>query len=696
MGKSTQTTRREFLKHFTAMAGCFAATAGVPFAVTEAAAYPVKADRFPQGLASGDPQSDAVLLWTRAVPDGEQGGLATVCQVSKTEDFAELVAEKLVIATQESDYTIRLFVQGLEPDTRYFYRFIANGEVGAQVGRTRTAPAPDAEREVNFAFASCQNFEVGYYGAWARMIADDKAKPESEQIDFVLFLGDFIYEVIGDVPEGIDASRKIPALPDGSEPWVPDGTKPWWTAGAQWAISVEDYRHLYKSYLSDPDLQAARARFPFVSTWDDHEFTNNAWQAHDTYFDDGQPAQERKLAANQAWFEFIPAVLTQSKPIGDVTSRARDFAPATVSNAEYDGFDDNLFATNEASRAAIGSMTIYRSLNWGRMLDLVITDTRSYRSPPVATKEVEALWEGGRIAPVRVIKELDAGRTAYGSNPSAMIQNQGKEIPNPRRDAPVGTVLGAEQKAWFKETLTASDTNWRVWGNSIPALSLRFNLSKMPSVDLEDAYLGTDAWQGFPAELNELMSFMKGEGIANTISCSGDHHLHAAGRLAVDPDADSLEFASVDFSVTSISSGNTFNGAERTISDDNPFRPFIAFEQDGVLVENFNNTILNGVLSGLIASYTGSAWAGNLAASDTASPGLQYLDTNTHGYALARVTQDAFTVDHINVGAVSERHGPDGTEIVRRARLRVPAWRAGDEPQLEGPDFEGQPSFPFG
>ena len=91
----------------------------------------------------------------------------------------------------------RLVVQGLDADTIYFYRFLAAGDQ-SRLGRTRTAPMPDVERPTRFAFAACQNFEQGFYGAWARMIADDISAPTEQQLDFVLFLGDFIYEVRGD------------------------------------------------------------------------------------------------------------------------------------------------------------------------------------------------------------------------------------------------------------------------------------------------------------------------------------------------------------------------------------------------------------------------------------------------------------------------------------------------------------------
>ena len=689
--------RRAFLKSFTAIAGCFAFSATLPFSPARAEALKVNPARFPQGLASGDPQPDAIMLWTRATPDMPAGDISVTCQMALDDTFRSLVMERKLTLDATSDFTARVLVDGLMPDTRYFYRFIANGEVSPHTGRTRTAPAPDSERAIRYAFTSCQNFERGYYGAWARLVADDVNTPEDKQLDFVLHLGDFIYEVIGDVPEGVDASRKIPSFPDGSAPWVPDGTKPWWQPGATWAVTLDDYRHLYKAYLSDPDLQAARARFPFICTWDDHEFTNDCWQTHDTYFGDGQPAQKRKLAANQAWFEFIPAILSDAQSSGGSTNLARDFRPAHVNNSAYSDYDDGLLNTNKDSLAALASMTIYRSLSFGKMLDLVVTDLRSYRSPPVVTEPVKELLGGAsRINVIRVIRELDAGRTANNGEPNQILTFQDREIENPRRDAPMGTCMGTTQKQWFKDTLKASNAKWRVWANSIPAVSMRLNLSQVPSVDLEDSYLGVDAWQGFPGELSELMSFVKQEGITNLVSCSGDYHTHAAGRLAIDPDAEEPEFVAVDFATTSISSGNLFTGAEASTRESSPFRPFVTYQSGDRLVENFNNTVVNGVRAGLVASYTGSAWLAGLFATRKASPGLDYLDSNAHGFGLATITAEQTKVTLVNVGAIATKPGPDGQPILRRTTFHVLNWENGSAPSIGTPTFEGVPAFPFG
>ena len=143
-----------------------------------------------------------------------------------------VVAEQAVRASVASDHTVRVFVQGLSPDTVYYYRFHAGSDSSPYPGRTRTAPLPGASRKVRFAAISCQSYEQGYYGALRRMTNDDIAAEPDEQIDFVLHLGDFIYERTGDVHESMSPVRLIGPLPDGTEPWEPDGTHPEWQKGA--------------------------------------------------------------------------------------------------------------------------------------------------------------------------------------------------------------------------------------------------------------------------------------------------------------------------------------------------------------------------------------------------------------------------------------------------------------------------------
>jgi alkaline phosphatase D len=693
--------RREFLRLFVATAGCFAVTAAAtPFLprLGHAKAAPFSF-HFPQGLASGDPQPDAVMLWTRvealdpgaALPNGD---IDLYLQVATDENFERVIVEQAVRASRSSDHTVRVFVQGLAPDTVYYYRFHAGRDQSPLPGRTRTAPRPGTSRKVRFAAVSCQNYEQGYFGALRRLVNDDIAASSGEQVDFVLHLGDFIYERTGDVPEEQQPARLIGPLPDGSEPWVPDGTMTHWQKGSQAAVSLADYRHLYKLYLTDPDLQAARARFPFVHTWDDHEFTNDSWQAHETYFGDGEPAQQRKLAANRAWFEFIPAVLTRARAFNGIASQAHDFRNARVDNAPLGEHDDNWLYQGDSLKA-VSSLTIYRTLRWGAMLDLVLTDLRSYRSPPVITEEMKALIKGAPMPPVRIVQILDAGRTANDGNPPETISYGDKELANPRKDAPPGTQMGAAQKAWFKQVMKASKARWRIWANGGPALQMRLDFSRIPFAGLEDGYVGTDAWQGYPGELRELLRFIRDEGIGNTVSIAGDYHTFAAGRLPVDPDAAELDYAVPEFVTAAISSASMYAMADRGTKNSGFFHRAVTLDDNGIKRENWNNTLVNGLRAGILVNYTSSEYLFDLVRNERASPGLDYMDSDAHGYTVVTLNEDDMTVEQVNVGNVMRDEGPEGSAVMRRARFHLPAWEGGAEPARPEPEFEGPPPYPW-
>jgi alkaline phosphatase D len=178
----------------------------------------------------------------------------------------------------------------------------------------------DDPRPARFAFVSCQNANQGAQNAYRRMIFEDQRAPEAERLGFVLHLGDFIYEIVWypeDRPQGMydRRLRDIVRYPHGEK--IRDFHIP---------TTLDDYRGVYRAYLSDPDLQDARARWPFVNMWDNHEFSWLGWQSLQKFEGKTRPAQTRKVAANQAFFEYQPARVT--KPSG--TSLERFEGPQVV------------------------------------------------------------------------------------------------------------------------------------------------------------------------------------------------------------------------------------------------------------------------------------------------------------------------------------------------------------------------------
>ncbi|MEM9253927.1 MAG: alkaline phosphatase D family protein [Pseudomonadota bacterium] len=626
--------------------------------------------QFPQGVASGDPQSDSVVLWTRALPGAgveNPDSVALLVQLSDREDFEEILLQEEIHATNEHDHTVRAFVDGLQPDTRYYYRFVGAKNSKSRIGRTRTAPASDQQRAINVAFSSCQSYEPGYYGGWARMLSDDLAAAEEDQIDFVLHLGDFIYERAWNTRyDGSPQSRVQPPFPDGFR-----------TDKNRYAVSLADYRQLYKVYLSDPHLQAARARWPFICTWDDHEFSNNNFQSFSTYGGEAVADPERKLHGNKAWFEYIPAVLDELR--GQPSHGFRPAAPTRDPAA--------------ANREAIHSLQIYRRLQWGAHLDVVMTDCRSYRSPPcVPAGLTEEL--GLPLMTIELVSMLDAGRDYNNGNPPATLPYGDGKLPNPARDRAPGSMLGSEQYDWFIDTLSSSPSTWKLWGNAVPLLPMYLDMSSVPFTDYEDSVVTIDPWAGYPGEKNRILQHLHDNEITGLVSFSGDHHLHGAATLSPDSGADAPAVA-VDFAVTAMSSSPVFEDLLHTARRDFPdFQPLVYKQTDEGILPLWNLSMLRGVLASLAYDRTGlqslSSWLGP----NEANRGLQFLDSTANGYGLATFAADELRVQLVTLEDVT-RPFDQAPAVVERTRFRVPVWDANRGAEMQGPDFEGIAPFPF-
>ena len=259
-----------------------------------------------------------MLLWTRAVPaDAASESLDLIVQVAPTPSFEDLVLEQPITAVADSDYTVRVLVEDLRPDTVYYYRFIADDGSASRTGRTLTAPLPDADRAVSFAFVSCQSYHVGFFGSYRRLLNDDREKDEDQRIDFVLHLGDFIYEDMPPVPGEAryyrdGSERVLPVYPSGGVP----GRRNQVAAG-----TLDDYREVYKTYLSDPDLQAARARYPFVCIWDDHEIADNYWQSVAA----GRSMPRRRVEGLQGLVRVCPGIAQRQRLGGGYRKRGAGF-----------------------------------------------------------------------------------------------------------------------------------------------------------------------------------------------------------------------------------------------------------------------------------------------------------------------------------------------------------------------------------
>ena len=305
MSSKFRVNRRVFLQTVAAAAaataigtgGAYAARRGTVSTPEEPAPASEWDLPFLHGVASGDPLPDRVVLWTRVTPSRDAlpgSGLGEDVelewQIDTSEDFGNPQTGS-VTTSADSDHTVHVDPEGLEPATEYFYRFIVkSGEfegATSPVGRTLTAPKEDASLDnLNLAIASCANWESGFFSAYGDMAQRARAG----EIDHVVFLGDYIYEY----PTGEYAGKSGVARMHHPE----------------WEITtLEDYRQRHGRYRTDLNLQAAHAACPWIVIWDDHETANNSWFAGAENHTDGRVEgewPERQGAAVQAYFEWLP------------------------------------------------------------------------------------------------------------------------------------------------------------------------------------------------------------------------------------------------------------------------------------------------------------------------------------------------------------------------------------------------------
>ena len=240
---------------------------------------------------------------------------------------------------------------------------------------------------------------------------EDERAVAADQLGFVLHLGDFIYEVV-EYPDEVptrygEQSTKSARFPMAAKPRY------------SIAMTVDSYRVVYcKGYLADRDLQDARARWPFVSIWDNHEFS---WQGRQTIVQAGGdpiPGQTVKVAANQAWFEYIPARV--KAPSGSLDT----FGTVAVKNVPIEKWDDNGLGIEPNNLKAINSLIAYRSLRYGRHLDLILTDQHSFCGDDHdrcgrCCQNYDPAFNGMFSEPAMIA--LDAGHTCNGGKPPAEL-----------------------------------------------------------------------------------------------------------------------------------------------------------------------------------------------------------------------------------------------------------------------------------
>jgi alkaline phosphatase D len=681
-------TRREFI----AAAAALGATAAWSSDRARRSRVAWREDRayFAEGVASGDPDSDSVLLWTRCPGRGDR---PVPLQVEVAEDaaFERVVASTETRTEAASDWTCRVLIGGLSANTTYWYRFTDARGHGSRIGRTRTAPLEGDVRPVRFAFVSCQNVTQGAQNAYRRMIFEDLQASPNEQLAFVLHLGDFIYEVVWypeDRPQGMYDRRLRDLIRYENGEKIRDFHIP---------TTVDDYRLAYRTYMRDPDLQDARARWPFVNMWDNHEFSWLGYQGLQIFQGQTRPAQTRKVAANQAWFEYQPARVYKSSGPGLET-----FSAPKVVNSAVTTFDEHGLGQEPNNLTAIASLRGYRAMRWGRHIDLIITDQHSYRSEdPAGRPEAKALLTDDfpDLAPEEALEALDAGRSYPGGAPET-ISLGARALDNFRKDAPAQTILGAEQKAWFLDRLKSSTATWKIWGNTAGTLEGRADPHCLPpelaklwpgncyaalvAGDLSNAYL----------ERAEIYDFVKHTGIAGFATIAGDRHSFWAGLASKGLPPKPFEPVGIAFITGSLSAPGLVEVYEHILPANHPLRAlFLSAPRNGGKPQATANLLMHhGVKACLEFDRTGDAALARLASNPALAPHLSFLDFGGHGYATVRATAAEFECEFVCIERPLERSDrSDGGPLVYRVVHRAPLWKAGDRPKLEQRVLEGNP-----
>jgi alkaline phosphatase D len=685
-------TRRAFL----GMAAAIGATAAwsSPVGTNSRIAWRERRDLFPEGVASGDPDSSSVLLWTRRPATSDS--LTLKLQVELAEDvlFTHVVATAATLVSAESDWTCRVLVGGLQPGTVYWYRFTDPEGFGSRIGRTITAPSLDDARPVRFVFVSCQNANDGAQNAYRRMIFEDERAAEADRIGFVLHLGDFIYEIVWypeDRPQGMydRRVRDLVRYPHGEK--IEDFHIP---------TTVEDYRAVYRAYLNDPDLQDARARWPFVNMWDNHEFSWLGWQSLQKFQGKTRPAQTRKVAANQAFFEYQPARL--AKPSGPSLER---FDPPQVVDTPVLRFDEHGLGQEANNLAAIGSLTGYRALRWGRNVELIVTDQRSYRSEePTNQSEANPLSSDDfpDFMSEDAMEILDAGRTYNGGQPPASIKFGDVEIANFCKDRPAQTILGAEQKAWFLERLRQSKATWKIWGNTTATLDVRADLQNLPAGAAKPwpstgyaAFPGGDHGTAY-VERGEIYDFVQAHGITGFATVAGDRHSFWAGFAAKTLPPKSFAPVGIAFVTGSISAPGIVEALEHNLPKDHPLRPLYLGEgpADQLPQPTINLLLRHGVRSCFEYARTGDLAKAHALSNPDLSPHVKFVDMGGHGYSVVRATSEFLETEFVCIPRPIERSDrPDGGPLRYRVKFRTALWQKGQAPKLTTHVLEGDPRF---
>ena len=591
----------------------------------------IDADLYPfyHGVASGDPLSDRVILWTRVTPEQGEGTINVTWAVALDPQMQQTVKEGSFTTDAARDYTVKVDVTGLSPETTYYYMFTAFGR-NSLTGRTKTAPTQDDH--LRFAVVSCSNYQDGYFSAYRRI-------SERNDLDAVIHLGDYIYEY----EEG-DFGDFRPIEPKNE------------------IVSLDDYRVRYSFYRMDPDLRAAHQQHPFITVWDDHEFANNAYKDG---AENHQPDTEgdwnvRKNNAWQAYFEWMPV-----RESGDASNPYRIYRNIKYGNLlDVMMLDTRIEARDEQDTglltfaAQVGTelesaaaksnhersgytAAIEKVLRKNLPLIIHVDEgkaTEDHRSKGLSQEEFDFVVT--QMARLATALEMDPENTANAEEDEALqqavtlLRKAVKQETTTMEDRRASRkLLGDAQFQWLEAALAGSTAQWKILGNQV----LFFPLNGLTL---------SDTWDGYKDDRERLLDFIDDHNIKNVALVTGDIHTTFASDLPKSATWYALGIKNsqaVEFVTPSITSSN--------------LDEFI----------NISDDFLNWVIEAL-------------------NPHVKESNLNDHGYMVLDIDQNRIQTDWYYLQDVFEQNTPesfgqgwyvkDGEQRLRKASGPAPSHAA--------------------
>lgn len=539
---------------------------------------------FTHGVASGDPLTDRVIIWTRAVPNGSSSkNIPVAWEICNDDTFQNILLRGHTTTGPKSDYTVKVDVVGLKPGQTYYYRFICE-DVISPLGRTKTLPAGRVDA-LDLAVVSCSNYPQGYFHVYKEIANRD--------FDAVLHLGDYIYEY----PAGGYSNEKM--VNEHGRAVAPKGE----------VIALDDYRTRYGLYRSDPDLQAVHAAHPFICVWDDHEVANDTWKTGAQNHNEGEGLfADRKKAALRAYHEWLP--IRESQTGQENIYRAfqvGDLATLVMLDTRITGRTKGLeYAEDLPPRTMAFNMaaTPPKAITDSAELEKLKADQKlagNIKEIPIPFK-----FENGRSTPIldwNIIKTLNPEKLPEGITYLPDTERFKNEILGGKDR----TLLGETQEKWLETVLAKSKsagTPWQIIGQQVLTGKVGFPNIADEHIDYEKASyvtpeqiarfrmlsqlgmpLNLDAWDGYPAARNRLFSTLKTNAV-NAVTLAGDTH----NAWAFDMKDEAGNAVAVEFATAGVSSPGLEsylpvdpNVTEKALKDASPELKYINAQNRGWL-----------------------------------------------------------------------------------------------------------------